>query len=33
MRYVVLVDTPGFDDMGKSDPDILTMIPDALISR
>ena len=33
MRYVVLVDTPDFDDMGKNDLDILTMISNWLISR
>ena len=33
MGHVVLVDTPGFDDMGKSDLDILTMISDWLILR
>ena len=33
MRHVVLVDTPGFDDTGKSDPDILTLISKWLTSR
>ena len=32
-RYVVLVDTPGFDDTYKSDLDILNMISDWLNSR
>ena len=30
MRYVILVDTPGFDDTYTSDLDILNMISDWL---